>query len=320
LTWPFKILSASVWASFSIWGVWIAVYYGSAGARRDWNAFNIVFPDLYSPEFSTAALGIGIHFFGAAFMAIAGVRGVVQTWCGASAAGDDAFLWRRRRESNSLSHLLFTLLFTLFSLSLVARSQSFQLVKYIRKEYPIFHRWVGRCYIVASLIASIGGLVFICFRGSYGGRQANIGFGAYGVVFFVCGVCTYYYAVRKEFNTHKLWAWRLYSLSLASWMWRFDYYWIMALFGTTSAIHNDSYRGVFDYFQNWAFFVPNLIVVEIIYRWGENATLSSFWMRVLDVCYGILWIVAMIFSFHAAMQLWIPSVTGSYDAENGWIL
>jgi hypothetical protein len=74
LTWAFKILSASVWASFSIWGCWIAVYYGSAGARRDWNAFNIVFPDLYSPEFSTAALGIGIHFFGAAFMAIAGVR------------------------------------------------------------------------------------------------------------------------------------------------------------------------------------------------------------------------------------------------------
>jgi Predicted membrane protein (DUF2306) len=53
---------------------------------------------------------------------------------------------------------------------------AFQLVKYIRKHYAVFHRWVGRLYVAASIIASCGGLVFIFNKGSYGGREADVAF------------------------------------------------------------------------------------------------------------------------------------------------
>ena len=51
----------------------------------------------------------------------------------------------------------------------MAIAGAFQLVKYIRKEFPAWHRWVGRLYIVACLIATIGALFFIFAKGGYGG-------------------------------------------------------------------------------------------------------------------------------------------------------
>jgi hypothetical protein len=111
---------------------------------------------------------------------------------------------------------------------------AFQLVKYIRKHYAIVHRWVGRLYVISSVIASCGGLVFIFNKGSYGGREADVAFAVYGFYFLWCGICTYYYAaIAKDYSTHKLWAWRLYALSLAAWIYRADYYFWMLVFGTT---------------------------------------------------------------------------------------
>jgi hypothetical protein len=268
LSFAFQLMSGFVWASMSVWGVWISVYY-TICAISDWKKFNIAFPDLYTPDFPVASFAICFHLIGAAFMALAG---------------------------------------------------AFQLVKYIRKTYPVFHRWVGRIYIMSSMIASIGGLVFIFAKGDYGGRPADYAFATYGFIFLLCGIMAYYRAIRKQFVHHKLWAWRLYSLSLAAWMYRFDYYWWMELFGigTNSWIHSESFQGPIDKYINWAFYVPNLIVVEIIFRWGENATLPTFLARVLDVSYYIIFVMAVIYTAHAFFQLWLPSILGTYDS--GWIL
>jgi hypothetical protein len=56
-------------------------------------------------------------------------------------------------------------------------------------------------------------------------------------------------------------------------------------------------------------------VVEIIFRWGENATLGSFWTRVLDVCYYVVFGMAVIFTVHAFFQLWLPSIMGWYEVR-----
>eukprot|EP00977_Amphora_coffeiformis_P023476 scaffold13457_cov306-Amphora_coffeaeformis.AAC.1 len=197
-----------------------------------------------------------------------------------------------------------------------------QLVKYIRKTYPAVHRWIGRLYIIASLIASTGGLIFCLTKGSYGGKQADYAFVTYGFIFLISGCMCYYRALRKEFQYHKLWAWRLYSLSLAAWLYRFDYYLWMLFFGKgeNSWLHHENYTGLYDYFINWGFYVPGLIVVEIVYRWGETATLSSFTARLLDVMYGCIFVLAVVFTCHAAVQLWIPSIFNYYDYEHGWIM
>ena len=44
-----------------------------------------------------------------------------------------------------------------------------QLFDRIRKRYPKFHRWVGRLYVLASMITALGGLTFILLKGTIGG-------------------------------------------------------------------------------------------------------------------------------------------------------
>lgn len=85
-------------------------------------------------------------------------------------------------------------------------------------------------------------------------------------------------------------------------------------------LHNEATRGAFDFFVNWAFYVPNLIIVEIVFRWGESAQLSTKWERILDAVYYVAWLMSILFTVNAAAQLWIPSVFGGYDEEKAWIL
>ena len=271
VSFPFRLMSGSVWFSMFLWGIWISVFYSHA-FLNDKLLMNIVFPDLWiMPQYPVASWAISIHFIGAAYMSMAG---------------------------------------------------AFQLVKYIRKTMPILHRWVGRFYILASLIASIGGNCFILFKGSYGGRQADYAFLTYGIIFLLSGVMTYVYARKKDYQLHKLWAWRLYSLSLAAWIYRFDYYSWMLFFGhgDKAWLHKEDYRAPIDYWINWMFYVPGLVVVEIVFRWGETATLSSTLTRILDIGYYCVFVMAVVFTIHAMVQLWIPSVMNTYDWDNGWIL
>lgn len=269
LSFAFSLMSGTVWCSMSMWGAWIAIFYGKA-AIIDWNLFNTVDYDLYTPDHPWASLAICVHLMGAAYMALAG---------------------------------------------------AFQLVKYIRVQYPAWHRWVGRFYILACFIACTGALFFIVTKGGYGGRAADRAFGVYGILFLYSGLATYYYAaVAKDYTTHKLWAWRLYALSLSGWIYRFDYYWWMVFFGIgqTSWLHDNAFQGFIDLVLNWAFFVPSLIVVEIVFRWGENRALPTVWARVLNVCYYIIFVMTVIFTIHGLIQLRIPSIMGTY--ESGWIM
>jgi hypothetical protein len=77
-------------------------------------------------------------------------------------------------------------------------------------------------------------------------------------------------------------------------------------------------KAFFDFFINWAFYVPNLIIVEIVFRWGENATLPSLLARFLDVIYSVVFIMALVFTIHAFFQLWMPSILGTY--QQGWLM
>jgi hypothetical protein len=85
-------------------------------------------------------------------------------------------------------------------------------------------------------------------------------------------------------------------------------------------LHDEQTSGLFDYFVNWAFYAPNLIIVEIVYRWGENKHLPGNWSRLLNTSYYVLWTMSVVFTVHAASQLWIPSVFGGYDEANAWIM
>ncbi|MBT1689394.1 DUF2306 domain-containing protein [Dawidia soli] len=141
---------------------------------------------------------------------------------------------------------------------------SIQLIEALRVRYSAFHRWVGRVYVVASLLSALGGLTFIFIKGTIGGPPMDIGFGLYGILMLVAGIETYRHAAAGRYEQHRAWALRLYALAIGSWLYRMDYgFWFM-LAGKLG--HTSEFSGMFDRIMAFFFYIPNLVVAEIFIR------------------------------------------------------
>jgi hypothetical protein len=141
---------------------------------------------------------------------------------------------------------------------------SIQLIEKVRIRFPAVHRWIGRIYIVASLLAAVGGTAFIVLKGTIGGTAMDIGFGLYGVLMFLAAIQTYRYAVTKQLELHRAWALRLYALAIGSWLYRMDYgFWLLL---TDGLGHKPHFTGPFDRVMFFFFYIPNLIVAEAFIR------------------------------------------------------
>ena len=141
---------------------------------------------------------------------------------------------------------------------------SLQLINGVRVRFPAFHRWVGRLYIVSSLLAAVGGLAFILLKGTIGGPIMDLGFSLYGVLMFIAAIQTYRHAVARRLDTHRAWALRLYALAIGSWLYRMDYgFWLLL---TDGLGHTRQFTGPFDIVMFFFFYIPNLLVAEAFIR------------------------------------------------------
>jgi hypothetical protein len=139
-----------------------------------------------------------------------------------------------------------------------------QFVAPVRARLPAVHRWVGRFYTVAAMLTGGGGLVYILAHRAIGGAPMSIGFGLYGAAVALSGAETLRHARARRFDLHRAWAIRLYALTVGSWLYRMDYgFWVLLADG---AGHTASFDGAFDRFMDFFFYVPNVIIAELIIR------------------------------------------------------
>lgn len=184
---------------------------------------------------------------------------------------------------------------------------SIQLIDAIRVRYSAVHRWVGRIYVLAAMLAAVGGLTFILVKGTIGGMVMNIGFSLYGILMLVAGVQTYRHAVAKRFAEHRAWALRLYALAIGSWLYRMDYgFWLLL---TDGLAHTKHFDGAFDHVMAFFFYIPNLLVVELFIRSGKYRTppvLNLLSAVVLLLVTGFL----LLGTYFFTKYYWGPAIVG----------
>jgi hypothetical protein len=150
---------------------------------------------------------------------------------------------------------------------------SVQFIPRLRDRLPALHRWLGRVYVIAALLAGLGGLGFIVVKGTIGGPVMNLGFGLYGLLMIVAAIQTLRHAIARRLDTHRAWAVRLYALAIGSWLYRMDYgFWLLL---TDGVGHTGNFRGAFDLVMAFFFYVPNLLVAELFIRWRRLALSPS---------------------------------------------
>jgi hypothetical protein len=143
-----------------------------------------------------------------------------------------------------------------------------QLIGRLRRRVPALHRWLGRVYVAAALLAGGGGLAFIVAKGTVGGPVMDIGFGLYGALTILAALQTWRHGRARRQALHRTWAIRLFALAIGSWLYRMDYgFWLMLTGGLG---HAQDFSGPFDRAMAFFFYVPNLVVAELFIRGRRN--------------------------------------------------
>lgn len=139
-----------------------------------------------------------------------------------------------------------------------------QVLPIVRRRWPELHRRFGYVLFVLAAATGIGGLVYIALNGTIGGWWMSLWFAIYGVAMIWSAVKTVCYAMTKDMRRHFAWAVRLVVLAVASWIYRMHYVlWYAATGGIAS---NKEFTGIFDQIQVVAFFVPYVLIAEIVLR------------------------------------------------------
>ncbi|MEN0004104.1 MAG: DUF2306 domain-containing protein [Bacteroidota bacterium] len=182
---------------------------------------------------------------------------------------------------------------------------SIQLIEQVRVRFPMVHRWLGRVYVLASLLTALGGLAFIFIKGTIGGLVMDIGFACYGLLMLLAAVETYRHARARRFEQHRAWAIRLFALAIASWLYRMDYgFWFLL---ADRLGHNSTFTGPFDYFMDFWFYLPNLLVAEVFIR-RKQLMQSAFakWLGASVLFTASLFLLLGTYFF--TLKLWGPAI------------
>jgi len=185
-----------------------------------------------------------------------------------------------------------------------------QLLEGVRKKYPRLHRISGRVYVLASIAAAVGGLVFIALKGTIGGAVMDIAFTGYGLLMLLAAVQTVRFARAGDFERHRAWAIRLFALAIGSWLYRMGYGFYIGF--SDQSGHTEDFRGWFDYFMDFWFYLPNLVVAEIVI--ARHAWFRKPWVRMagatLLIMAGLLLLFATYFFIR---ELWGPGIAGAFE-------
>lgn len=137
----------------------------------------------------------------------------------------------------------------------------FQLVPALR-TWGI-HKWFGRIYLICMYGAVVGGEMFMLVNPTIGGINMTLSFAIYGILFFICGSMAFYYAQRKQYQTHMYWALLTFSLGIAPWIYRLMYF-ISYIFGYSVYSTPQDFTRPLDVAFTWLFYIPNLLITSII--------------------------------------------------------
>ena len=102
----------------------------------------------------------------------------------------------------------------------------------------------------------------------------TVAFSLYGALMVLAAAQTVGHAMTRRLEVHRAWAIRLFALAIGSWLYRMGYgFWFLV---TGALGHTDDFSCWFDYFMDFAIFVPPLIIAEMFIRARKSrATTAS---------------------------------------------
>ena len=178
-----------------------------------------------------------------------------------------------------------------------------QLIPLIRQRAPVFHRWMGRVYIVAAFAVSAAALYLQLVRGAVpGGLLQHTGLVLNAVLIMLFAATALNAARARRFASHRRWALRLFMASSGVWFFRVGlFFWLLVNRGPVGFDPN-RFEGPFLTFLSFAQYLLPLAVLEVYLRVRERG--GAFGKRAVAVTVVLLTLVMMVGIFgHARFMI-----------------
>jgi len=153
-----------------------------------------------------------------------------------------------------------------FSATIALILGPFQFLSGLRSRRPTLHRWMGRIYLIAILLASLA--AFVIAPGTIAGLVGEFGLITLAILWLWTGFMAYTNIRAGNVEIHREWMIRNYALTFAAVTLRL---WLGTLIATQLPFLDTKYAGDFDALfvevyrvVMWLGWVPNLIVAEMI--------------------------------------------------------
>jgi hypothetical protein len=147
--------------------------------------------------------------------------------------------------------------------ALVMCSGALQLVPRLRARVPAFHRWNGRFYLGAAVVAGVTGIYMVWWRGAVGDVVQHLGTSLNGVVVVACAALALQRIIAGDVAAHRRWALRLFLAVGGVWFFRVGLMFWLALNRGPAGFDADTFRGPFLSFLAFAQFLLPLAALEL---------------------------------------------------------
>jgi hypothetical protein len=182
-----------------------------------------------------------------------------------------------------------------------------QFIPQIRNNYPAFHRFNGRFYIITSLVISVAAIYMIWSREAIiGGVMGQIGTSFDGVLVIICAIMTVRFAMARKIAIHRRWALRLFILVSGVWFFRIIRGFWMFINDGTSPGTNGNLTGPFDLVLNFAGYLVPLLILECYFRVRDNGKSTS--QYTMSGIILLLTVATGIGIYSAAHIFWLPNL------------
>jgi hypothetical protein len=140
-----------------------------------------------------------------------------------------------------------------------------QLVPQIRRNWPAFHHWNGRVFLLSASIASIGGLIMIWTRKTGGDFSQHIAISLNALLILGFAGMTLRHAMARRIAVHRRYALRLFLVVSGGWFFRVGLMlWIVANQGPVG-FDPKTFTGPFLVFLAFAQYLLPLAVLELYF-------------------------------------------------------
>lgn len=181
-----------------------------------------------------------------------------------------------------------------------------QLMPFVRRAAPAFHRVNGRVYVVLSVLTSIGGLFMVWGRGTVGDLSQHLGISLNAVLIMLCAALAVHHARAGRIAVHRRWAMRLFLVVSGVWFFRVGLmFWIVVNQGPAGFDQN-TFTGPTLTILSFAQSLLPLAILELYLRARDGGSVALRLSSATSLAASTVVTGAGIVA--AAMILWLPRI------------